>query len=95
MIALSTTEALDLAIGRMIYAFTGHRGISRGDLYAELCSGAERFQHGLKAIADCLHIPRFIVNERVSAFIEAEKEEEEAQRIARAIEQTCRREDAA
>lgn len=86
MIALTTTEALDIAIGRMIYVFTHHRRISRVDLFAELCSGAERFQHGLKAIADCLCIPRFIVNERVSAFIEAEKEEQAERAIAEALQ---------
>lgn len=94
MIALSTTEALDIAIGRMVHVLTCHRGITRTDLFAELCSGAERFQHGLKAVADCLSIPRFIVNERVSQIIEAEKEEE-AERIARIIQDACSREDAA
>ena len=94
MIALSTTEALDISIARMIYVFTHHRQISRGDLFAELCEGAERFQHGLRAIADALCIPRYVVNERVSAFIEAEKEEE-AERIAKLIENALSREDAA
>lgn len=94
MIALSTTEALDIAITRMIHVFTSHRRISREHLFAELCSGAERFQHGLKAIADALFIPRYVVNERVSQFIEAEKEEE-AERISRLIESALSREDAA
>lgn len=94
MIALSTTEALDISIDRMIYVFTHHRQISRVDLFAELCEGAERFQHGLKAIADGLCIPRYIVSERVSQIIEAEKEEE-AERIAKLIENALTREDAA
>lgn len=94
MIALTTTEALDIAIGRMIHVFMRHRRISRVDLFDELCSGAERFQHGLKAVADCLRLPRYIVNERVSQIIEAEKEEE-AERLARLIENALSREDAA
>ena len=94
MIALSTTEALDIVIGRMIHVLTCHRGITRTDLFAELCSGAERFQHGLKAVADCLSIPRYVVNERVSQIIETEKEEE-AERLAKLIETALSREDAA
>lgn len=78
----------------MIRVFSTHRGISRAKVIDELCNGDNKFEHGLNAIAELFSITRHEVNERVSAFIEAEKEEE-AERIAKLIEQACSREDAA
>lgn len=73
-------DARDIAIHRrieeMIRIFSAHRGIPRSTVIAELCNGEGKFDHGLNAIAEMFSLPRHEINERVSAFIEAEKEEE-------------------
>ena len=81
-------------IEEMIRVFSSHRGFSRARVIEELCNGDNKFEHGLNAIAEMFSISRHEVNERVSAFIEAEKEEE-AERISRLIEKALSREDAA
>ena len=95
---MTDNDERDLQIHRridnMIAIFMAHRAMTRADVIAELCNGDNKFEHGLTAIAELFSITRHEVNERVSAFIEAEKEEE-AERIARIIEQACSREDAA
>lgn len=95
---MTENDALDLSItariDNMIQVFMSFRAMTRAEVIAELCNGDGMFDHGLNAIAEMFSLPRHEINERVSAFIEAEKEEE-AERIARAIEQACEREDAA
>lgn len=78
----------------MIRVFSTHRGISRATVIDELTNGDNKFAHGLQAIAEMFSLSRHEINERVSAFIEAEKEEE-AERIAKLIENALTREDAA
>ncbi len=93
-----TDDERDIQIHRridnMIQVFMSMRAMSRADVIAELCNGEKKFDHGLNAIAEMFSITRHEVNERVSAFIEAEKEEE-AERIAKLIENALTREDAA
>ena len=81
-------------IDNMISVFMAHRAMTRSEVIAELGNGAGKFDHGLNAIAEMFSISRHEVNERVSAFIEAEKEEE-AERLARLIENALSREDVA
>jgi len=95
---MTDNDERDLQIHRrteeMIRVFSSHRGFSRSRVIEELCNGDNKFEHGLNAIAEMFSISRHEVNERVSAFIEAEKEEE-AERISRLIAEACSREDAA
>jgi len=95
---MTDNDELDIQIHRrieeMIRIFSSHRGISRARVIDELTNGDNKFEHGLNAIAELFSITRHEVNERVSAFIEAEKEEE-AERISRLIENALSREDAA
>ena len=95
---MTDNDELDLQIHRrieeMIRIFSSHRGLTRAKVIDELCNGDNKFEHGLNAIAELFSITRHEVNERVSAFIEAEKEEE-AERIAKLIADVCSREDAA
>lgn len=81
-------------IDGMISIFMSMRAMTRAKVIDELCNGDNKFDHGLNAIAEMFSITRHEVNERVSAFIEAEKEEE-AERIAKLIESALSREDAA
>lgn len=60
----------------MIRVFMDLRFMSRAKVIEELCNGDGKFDHGLNAIAELFSITRHEVNERVSAFIEAEKEEQ-------------------
>lgn len=73
-------DARDIHIHRridgMIRVFMDLRYMTRRQVIDELCSGDGKFDHGLNAIAEMFSISRHEVNERVSAFIEAEKEEE-------------------
>ena len=75
-----TDDERDIQIHRrieeMIRIFSSHRVISRSRVIDELCNGEGKFDHGLNAIAEMFSISRHEVNERVSAFIEAEKEEQ-------------------
>lgn len=95
---MGDNDERDLQIHRrienMIGIFMAHRGLTRAEVIAELTNGEKRFDHGLNAIAEMFSITRHEINERVSAFIEAEKEEE-AERMARIIAAACSREDAA
>ena len=95
---MTDNDELDLQIHRrieeMIRIFSSHRGISRAKVIDELTNGDNKFAHGLQSIAEMFSITRHEVNERVSAFIEAEKEEE-AERLARLIENALSREDVA
>ena len=95
---MTDNDEFDLHIHRrieeMIRIFSSHRGISRSKVIDELTNGDNKFAHGLQSIAEMFSITRHEVNERVSAFIEAEKEEE-AERLARLISDALSREDAA
>lgn len=95
---MTDNDEIDLAIHRrietMIQVFMSMRSMSRSEVIAELCNGDNKFEHGIIAIAEMFNLSRHEINERVSAFIEAEKEEE-AERIARLIAAACSREDAA
>ena len=95
---MTDNDEFDLQIHRrieeMIRIFSSHRGISRAKVIDELTNGDNKFAHGLQSIAEMFSITRHEVNERVSAFIEAEKEEE-AERLARLISDALSREDAA
>lgn len=95
---MTDNDERDLQIHRridnMIEVFCRMRTMTRADVIAELCNGDNKFEHGLNAIAQLFSITRHEVNERVSAFIEAEKEEE-AERLSRLIDEVCSREDAA
>lgn len=95
---MTDNDEFDLQIHRrieeMIRIFSSHRGITRAKVIDELTNGDNKFAHGLQSIAEMFRISRHEVNERVSAFIEAEKEEE-AERMARLIENALSREDAA
>lgn len=72
-------DATDLDIHNridlMISVFMSMRAMTRAQVIDDLCSGDGKFDHGLNAIAEMFSITRHEVNERVSAFIEAEKEE--------------------
>ena len=85
---------IHIRIDNMISIFMAHRAMTRAEVIDELCNGDQKFDHGITAIAEMFNLTRLEINERVSAFIEAEKEEE-AERIARAIEDALSREDAA
>lgn len=95
---MTDNDERDLQIHRridnMIAIFMAHRAMTRSEVIAELCNGDGMFDHGLNAIAELFSITRHEINTRVSAFIEAEKEEE-AERIAKLIENALTREDAA
>jgi len=95
---MTDNDERDLQIHRridnMISLFMAMRAMTRADVIAELCNGEKKFDHGLNAIAEMFNLTRHEVNERVSAFIAAEKEEE-AERLARLIENALSREDAA
>ena len=95
---MTDNDERDLQIHRrieeMIRIFSSHRGISRAKVIDELTNGDQKFEHGIIAIAEMFNLSRHEINERVSAFIEAEKEEE-AERMARLIAAACSREDAA
>lgn len=84
---MTEDDARDLQIHNrieeMIRIFGAHRGLARQRVIDELCNGDGKFDHGLAAIAEMFSISRHEVNERVSAFIEAEKEEK-AERAFRA-----------
>ena len=69
-------KMIKLQIEEMIRVFRYHRGFTRAKVIEELCNGDGKFDHGLCAIAEMFSLSRHDVNERVSAFIEAEKEEE-------------------
>lgn len=85
-------DARDLAIHQriegMIDLFMGLRAMTRSEVFEQLCNGSGMFDHGLNAIAEMFSASRHEVNERVTAFIEAEKEEliSRAIRIALAAE---------
>lgn len=89
---MTDDDERDLKIHRrieeMIRVFASHRGYSRSRVIDELCNGEGKFNHGLNAIAEMFSLSRSEINDRVSAFIEAEKEEEAARviRIALAAE---------
>lgn len=91
-------DAVDFAITAridgMVKIFMSFRAMTRSEVIAELCNGDGMFDHGLNAIAEMFSLSRHEINTRVSAFIEAEKEEE-AERISRLIESALSREDAA
>ena len=72
-------------IDNMIAIFMAHRAMTRAEVIAELCNGDGMFDHGLNAIAEMFSISRHEVNERVSAFIEAEKEEQAERAIRTAL----------
>jgi len=95
---MTDNDELDLQIHNrietMIQVFMSMRSMSRSEVIAELCNGDNKFEHGIIAIAEMFNLPRHEINERISAFIEAEKEEE-AERLARLIAAACSREDAA
>lgn len=77
---MTTDDARDSAIHwrieDMIRVFTEHRAMTRAEVFDALCNGEGMFEHGLQAICEMHSLPRAELNERVSAFIEAEKEEE-------------------
>jgi len=73
-------------IDGMISIFMSMRAMTRSEVIAELCNGERKFDHGLNAIAEMFSITRHEVNERVSAFIEAEKEEQAERAIAEALQ---------
>lgn len=81
-------DAADLQIHfdieRMVQVFT-RRGLSRAQVFDELTNGDGKFEHGLTAICELRSITRAELNERVSAFIEVEKEEEAERLIAQAL----------
>lgn len=85
-------DAFDLGIHfdieRLIQVFIWSRNMTRSRVIAEMCSGNELFFHGYEAICVKYNITRAELNDRISAFIEAEKEEE-AERLIRAV---CERE---
>lgn len=87
---MTENDALDLAItariDTMISVFMSMRAMTRAEVIAELCNGDGMFDHGLNAIAEMFSISRHEINERVSAFIEAEKEEEAERAIAAALQ---------
>lgn len=95
---MTDNDELDLQIHRridnMIEVFCRMRTMTRSDVIAELCNGDNKFEHGIIAIAEMFNLSRHEINTRISAFIEAEKEEE-AERISRMIADACSREDAA
>lgn len=95
---MTDNDETDLQIHRrieeMIRIFSSHRSITRAEVISELCNGDRKFDHGITAIAEMFNLSRHEINERISAFIEAEKEEE-AERLARLIESALSREDAA
>ena len=86
---MTEDDALDLAITAriddMIRVFSSHRGISRAKVIEELCNGDRKFDHGITAIAEIFSLSRHEINERVSAFIEAEKEEQAERAIRTAL----------
>ena len=86
---MTEDDALDLAITAriddMIRVFSSHRGISRAKVIEELCNGDRKFDHGITAIAEIFSLSRHEINERVSAFIEAEKEEQAERAIREAL----------
>jgi len=80
--------AIHFRIEDMIRVFMSHRAMTRSEVFEQLCNGDGMFEHGLNAIAELFTLSRHEINERVTAFIEAEKEEqaERAIRIALASE---------
>jgi len=95
---MTDNDELDLQIHNrietMIQVFMSMRAMTRSQVIDELTNGDQKFEHGIIAIAEMFNLPRHEINERISAFIEAEKEEE-AERLSRAIEKALNREDAA
>lgn len=85
-------DARDLAIHNrievMIGVFVDLRAMTRAQVFEQFCNGDGMFDHGLQAICEMHNLTRSEINERVSAFIEAEKEEE-AERHARLIRSAC------
>lgn len=72
-------------IERLVQVFAGHRKLSRARVFDELCNGDGKFEHGLTAICELRNITREELNERISAFIEAEKEEQAERAIRTAL----------
>ncbi len=87
---MTPDDAKDIQIHRrieeMIRIFSTHRGISRSTVIEELTNGDNKFAHGLQAIAEMFSISRHEVNERVSAFIDLEKEEQAERAIRTALD---------
>lgn len=81
----ATDFAVTARIDDMIRLLSTQRGISRATVIDELCNGDNKFEHGLNAIAEMFSITRHEVNTRVSAFIEAEKEEQAERAIREAL----------
>lgn len=72
-------------IDNMVNVFMSLRAMTRAQVIDELTNGDNKFAHGLNAIAEMFSISRYEVNERVSAFIEAEKEEQAERAIREAL----------
>ena len=92
---MTDDDAKDLSIHRSIERLISvymMRGWTREKVIAEMCSGNDVFLHGYEAICEQQKITRAELNERISAFIEAEREEQ-AERAARAIAEACRAEE--
>lgn len=86
---MTLDDAKDIAIHQridgMISIFMSMRAMTRAEVFDQLCNGDGMFDHGLNAIAEMFSISRHEVNERVSAFIEAEKEEQAERAIRTAL----------
>ena len=72
-------------IEEMIRIFSSHRGISRAKVIDELTNGDNKFAHGLQAIAEMFNLTRQEINDRVTAFIDLEKEEQAERAIRTAL----------